>query len=104
MADINESTTIRFVNERIRPFADRRIQTYFDAKSMLLEFDSKGLAETVKATADEIDDGARLDGRKPVTAEDVFRLVEEARAFVADFEKDSDKSMLYGKVAVNYRS
>lgn len=104
MPDITESTTIRFVNERIRPFADRRIQTYFDAKSLVLEFESKSLAENIKASGDEIDDGAKTDGRKPITAEDVFRIVEEAKAFIEDFEKDNDKAMLYGKVAVNYRS
>lgn len=104
MADITESTTVRYVNERIRPFADRRIQTYFDAKALTLEFDAKGLAETIKASPDEIDDGAKVDGRKPVTADDVFRMVEEAREFVADFEKDNDKALLYGKIAVNYRS
>lgn len=104
MPDITESTTVRFVSERIRPFADKRIQTYFDAKSLVLEFESKDLAGTIKASQDEIDDGAKQDGRKPVTADDVFRIVEEARAFIADFEKDQEKAMLYGKVAVNYRS
>lgn len=101
---ITESTTVRFVNDRIRPFADKRIQTYFDAKSLVLEFESKGLAETIKASSDVIDDGAKQDGRKPVTADDVFRIVEEARVFIIDFEKDQEKAMLYGKVAVNYRS
>ena len=103
MADINEPTAIFFVNTRLRPFADRRIQTYFEAKSLLLEFDSKDLAGVIKSSQDLIDDGAARDGRKPITAEDVFRLVEDARAFVKNFESDTDSAMLNGKVAVNYR-
>ena len=66
---------ITFCNTEIRPFADKISTVYYSAQRVVDLMNSKGIpALCVAASGDFIGDGAPIDGRTQINANDVLNL------------------------------
>ncbi len=86
MPAITNVQVVKFSNDKGRRFADALEQVYQTAKRFNQEFDAIDGSTSIPSTADLIDDGAALDGRKRVTANMLHGLKTTADNIVAWFE------------------
>lgn len=93
MSDIETAAIVRWSNEQARVYADVAVSNYYTAKKMVDYFDANDLGAAFKETDGKILDGSEQDGRPVMTAEKAFRVMDNARALIADLEAD-DKAKL----------
>ena len=95
MADNTNVQAVRVVNEKIRPSADLILQTYFFMKTMQAQYVAQDWATLFPAgdPTGEIIDGARIDGRKPITNSDVNDVVTALGAFLTFMEQNTSQQL-----------
>ena len=92
---------IKLSNERFRVLADRLAQTYHFARALQAQIVAEGVDSLFAADKDPIDDGSAIDGRAPITNEDVKALIVAVDHTVDFFDKDTAQRDLILRVAVN---
>jgi len=102
VADNNNAQAIRVVNEKIRPAADRIVQTYNFMKDLQAQYGAQNWAALFPATADVVLDGSAVDGRNPLTNADVANVITALGAFLAFMEATANLNRdRFLKAAVN---
>lgn len=101
---ITDPQAIRFSNDTLRTFADAYVGAYQRAKEIQIRWASEGLAAKLPDTADELDDGAHVDGRTIVTGADANDIVDAANQLIASLDANSMEVLLkLSKYCVNPR-
>lgn len=90
MANITDSQSILFVNNKARPLADKIIQMYWFAKSVLQQYNSTALLTSITNDASVIIDGAASDGRTIITGGDVVILLSLAQGIINTLEANTN--------------
>jgi len=105
MPDIVDPEAIRFSNEKVRTLADAAARYYYAAKGMLNEWDATGMAVKIPNTPDWIIDGSAVDGRSPITGQNVNGLKGHVAAMVADLEATANQKLnILLKIEVNAKT
>lgn len=93
---------IRIANEKIRVAADRFGTLYNYLKALQAEAAAEAWLTLFPATADLIADGSDVDGRAPITNQEVRSFITLAGSFVTFMEASSNANRdLALKIAVN---
>lgn len=100
MANSNPQA-VRIANERFRPFADRIAQAYHFAGVFKTQIEAEGIDSLFPADKEPINDGSALDGRSPLSNEDVKGLIAAVDAIRAFMDADPAMRDLLLRVAVN---
>lgn len=107
---ITDPNAVAFVNDVVRPAADRLAGIIPLLQSVLLQWNAKGLAATITNTSDLIDDGSATggsapnspDGRTPITGADVVAMITNMQSIQANIQANSNAIVLnVMKIAVN---
>lgn len=102
MAANTDPQAIRIANEKIRVEADRFGQLYNLSKADQAEATAKSWLSLFPATNDLIDDGSAVDGRTPITNQDVRDFISDISAFITWAEANSNVIRnRFLKIAVN---
>lgn len=105
MAEIINPEVIKFSNETIRPMADRLARMFYFAEGVqdLVSAKPQLLDELLKGG--DLKDGAEVDGRPPLTGEQIKTIIEQVNEFVADYRaNDSAKLKIILQASVNPQS
>jgi hypothetical protein len=98
------ASDIKFVNEKIRPAADRLAQSYSFAKTVTAEWTARGGTTAIPNDATVVADGAATDGRPVIINSDVSSIINRLSEFITDYEAASSAKLnTVLKVAVNTR-
>lgn len=89
MANITNPEVISFCNTRVRPAADALAQAYYAAKLVADEYYANNIGALIGQPVDVIVDGASVDGRHPITTNDVLLLITRLTDLVTDYEASS---------------
>lgn len=89
MANTNPQA-IAIANGKIRPAADRLGQAYNLFKALQAEGTAENWLALFPANAELVVDGSELDGRAPVTNQDVRDFVADVTAFITWMEANSN--------------
>lgn len=102
MADNVNPQAVLVVNTKIRPAADRIMQTYNFMKSLQAQFTAQNWAALFPADAGVIMDGSAQDGRSIITNTDINNIITALTAFLTHMEATSNQNRdRYLKAAVN---
>lgn len=102
MANIVDTSAIKFSNEQMRPVADMLMKVYWLSKAAAADWTAKGFGTLIPNDSSPMSDGAGTDGRTPITGADLNVLLAHMATFVTDFEATSAiKRNQINKVAVN---
>lgn len=77
---------IRVANEKLRPAADRVGQLYNLAKMLQAEYVAEAWSSLFPSDAEVIADGSDVDGRTPITNQDVLALMATIGDFITTME------------------
>jgi hypothetical protein len=100
--DNTNPQAVRWSNDKLRPLADRFGQLYNQCKSLQAEFVADGAAALFPATADLVADGSDIDGRTPVTNQDINTLIGVVSSFITYMEQTGNANRnAVLKIAVN---
>lgn len=102
MSDITDPEAIRFTNEVIRPAADKLSGFYYFAEMVVDQFNAKPDMFDRIIKGDDLKDGADVDGRPPLTGDQLKTIFTILTDFAADF-RDSGKLNTINSAAVNPR-
>lgn len=92
---------IRFSNERARPLCDRLAQAYHFASELQKQIAAEGIEGLFSKDGDVIDDGAAVDGRSPLTNDDVKGVLNAIDTYVQFLDGNPVVRDLVLRVAVN---
>lgn len=92
---------IRVANERFRPFADKMAQNYHFCKAFKDQIAAEGIDSLFAADKEVVDDGAAIDGRSPLTNEDLKLLITAVDAFLGFMDERSELRDTLLRTAVN---
>lgn len=93
---------IQFCNQYVRPFADKRAQAYYAAKSLLTMWNARGGATAIPNDSTAVADGSPADGRPGITGAMVNNIINRASEIVTDYEANSNAKLnTVLQVAVN---
>lgn len=75
---------VLFANNRIRPFADMLYSAYYEAKSLVADYNAGVIGSKINnaGPGEVIVDGSDLDGRTQITGGDIYNLITAAMEFV----------------------
>ena len=90
---IDNPQAVKFCNERIRTAANRFAQLYYWLKAVAGEFVAQDMASKIPDTTDLVDDGSDVDGRPRISGADVNAFIQQASAFIADMEANSNAKL-----------
>lgn len=101
---MSDPVVVKFCNEVARPLSDRRCQLYVMARAAVVQWKSKGVADLVAADVKSVvADGSVLDGRTPLTGEDVQVVMAAVSAWVDAMDANGQAELLAcAKLAVNF--
>lgn len=101
---VTDSTAVKFSNEKIRPAADKLAQAYYTAVMVRDEWYANNLGAVLPVGGGVIADGADVDGRNILTADDARLLINRCEDLITDYEA-TNKAKLNTvlKPAVNVR-
>jgi hypothetical protein len=101
---ITNPQAVRFSNEYARTRADSLARFYYLAKELLDEYDATGMVGEFNGAnlGETVEDGSAVDGRTPVTGQDVINLVDVyLRPWAADLEANGNTKLnILLKIAV----
>lgn len=104
MADNTNAQAVKVANEKVRPAADRILQTYFLMKSLQSEYTAQGWSSLFPSgdPTGELVDGARTDGRAVVQNQDINAVITALGAFITFMEATSNQQLnRFLKISVN---
>ena len=87
---ITDPTAVKFCNERIRPNADQYTGLYYYLQSLVNDWTATGMGSTIPVGGGAIEDGSHIDGRTPITADDVNLFVQQAQFLVDHLEANNN--------------
>jgi hypothetical protein len=90
---VDNTTAVRFVNEQIRPAADRLAQAYYKAKQVRNEWYAMNMGDLLPVGGGEVLDGAASDGRHVITADDAVLLINRLEDLIADYEASGNAKL-----------
>lgn len=90
---VTNPLAIKFSNEGVRPLAESFTRTYYDCVSFLDFWETNNGDSAFPAGAGAVDDNAALDGRTPLTSDDVRNLKAFAEAFVTSLTANSNEQL-----------
>jgi len=101
-ADIVNASAINFSNGRIRPIADSLARLYKQLKTVVDEWNGKGMAAYFTADASNVIDGSLIDGRTVIQGQDVQALIAMLQGLVTSIEANNNVAInLIAKISVN---
>jgi hypothetical protein len=93
MPDITNPEAVSFCNNRARPAADHLAKMYYVAKQVKAEWDANNLGTLLPVSADLVIDGSAIDGRHPITGNDVQVLMGVLASFIASMEASNNQNL-----------
>ncbi len=89
-------------NDKMRKAADRAAQLYLLFKSLQIEYNAENWNALFPADAELIVDGSAIDGRTPITNNDVRGMFTFIDAYITFMEQNTNLNRnLVNKIAVN---
>lgn len=94
MADITNVQAVAFCNQQIRPMADKLAQAYYQAKEIVNNWNSQGLASVLPpGNSSIVADGSMSDGRHPITADNAYGIILQAQSIITSFEASNQTNL-----------
>jgi hypothetical protein len=90
---VTNPSAIAFCNDRVRPAADRLAQAYYRAVQVYDEWFASGMDAIILTGGGEVDDGAAIDGRHIITADDVLLLITRLQEMKADYQATNNAKL-----------
>jgi hypothetical protein len=83
---ITNVQAVKFCNEKVRPAADALGQAYETLRRLKMEWDATLMANLIPNDTTVIADGADTDGRKPITGQMVYNILNRGFEYMTDQE------------------
>lgn len=90
---VTNPTAITFCNTKVRPAADRLAKAYYGAKQVADEWYASGMDTIIQTGGGNVEDGASVDGRHIITADDVLLLITRLNELIADYQATSNAKL-----------
>jgi hypothetical protein len=90
---INDASAVRFANEQLRPMADELARTYYQAQRLLNNWFATQMGDKFPVDGGVVEDGSDVDGRTPITGNDVQLLMSRVSELVTDYEASSNAKL-----------
>jgi len=93
MAAISDPEATGFVNEQLRPAADRMAQAYYFLKTVLDHWNFDHLAAKIPPGSSALIDQSAQDPRHQPTADNCYGMIIQAQAFVDTMEANNKANL-----------
>jgi hypothetical protein len=93
MANVTDTTIVRFANEQTRIYAECHTRVYYKSVGMLDEWNALDMAAVVPNDDSPVIDGSAEDGRPIITGADIHGAIASATVLVGDMQANNNANL-----------
>jgi hypothetical protein len=90
---ITDPNAVAFANTKIRPMADYLAGVFYDAQMVLDQWYATSMGDKFPVDGGDVVDGSDVDGRTPITGNDVQLFMSRLSELVTDYEANTNAKL-----------